>query len=97
MMGSTAAPSMDFAKLEGLFPEVQDSTKAIWYIYAGVVLEVTSHPEYIDGLWKHVIKNESDEKTQLILARRLRETFLKTCVLAGFPRVSAIKMVKELL
>lgn len=86
---------MDFAKLESLYPKVEDPTQAIWYIHAGVVIEVSSHPEYIDGLWNYMIKDVSDEKTQLDLARRIRETFLKTCVLAGFPRVSLSKSMRS--
>lgn len=59
-----------------------------WYVYVAVVLESAGIYEHTDDLWKYVIAEVPDQDSRVKIARRIREAYLKTSVLVGFPRVS---------
>jgi len=62
---------------------------SIWLVYAAVIIETVSSPNYITELWKSITTEVKDDEEQLKIARRLREGLLKTSSLAGFPRVDS--------
>ena len=95
MMGSIAQ-ELDFGRLQDLFTYTKEPQE-IWYISVAVVLEVNGHDEKVEALWRYITHKHQEDASLLNMARRLREAFLKTCALAGFPKgiqcLSALRKV----
>ncbi|KAM3540040.1 hypothetical protein ARSEF1564_007066 [Beauveria bassiana] len=59
-----------------------------WFVYAGIVLQANDQMDIIAELWNAVKDKTPSPNAQVIKARKLREAFLKTSVLVGFPKTS---------
>ncbi|KAF1734781.1 hypothetical protein CRV24_006329 [Beauveria bassiana] len=57
-----------------------------WFVYAGIVLQANDQVDIIAELWNAVKDNTPSLNAQVIKARKLREAFLKSSVLVGFPK-----------
>ena len=73
-----------------------------WYVVTAVAYGSSNRPEAVPAVWQHALEDlkqaqASEQKTgeiahkeQLLLARRMREGFLKGGLLCGYSRASSI-------
>lgn len=79
---------LDFASIASKFP-LHQRVDSPWPILAAAVISATSQWDesaYLAQLWDYIIIQHPPELTQVIIARRLREGFLKIAPLIGFAR-----------
>lgn len=83
--------SIEFLPLARFFTTQRvDDPCALWYVLTAAALLAFHKEALIGELWRYLSAQCSCEKTQLALARRLREACLKSSVLVGFPRVGSL-------
>ncbi|PGH20070.1 hypothetical protein AJ80_03720 [Polytolypa hystricis UAMH7299] len=82
---STPCP-IDFGRLLGHIPDQNVvSPSTTWYVVAAAALLAFHEEAAVGALWKY-IAGQCERESQVAIARRIRESCLKSSVLVGFPR-----------
>ena len=87
---------VDFSVLPCLMPGEEGSTTgdSLWYVVVAAALLAFHHEPGVGQLWRYISglygerAGSKTEQEQATIARRIRESCLKSSVLVGFPRVS---------
>lgn len=89
---TSRAGELDFTRISSLIESDSGvvSSSSIWYVVATAALLGFNKQSMIEQLWKYISDQcGRDESRLLAVARRVRESCLKSSVLVGFPHVSS--------
>ncbi|KAK2850745.1 hypothetical protein FQN49_005362 [Arthroderma sp. PD_2] len=83
----TTSSGIDFSALSRLIPHDGSNGEALWYVVVAAALMAFHREAAVGALWEHIVSTQRlSEEGKTVIARRIRESCLKSSVLVGFPR-----------